>query len=203
MDGPVAGFNRWSTSGSRNVASRLWSRSRRPLGGRRWRSATHRVTWSPRPFDEEVSAGRPAARGATQRPRVECRRIARRSLYVRTTSGMPGASSGCWTSCAGSSSRSTTSASSSLPRTVPCGRCSSPCRSRCTSRRPFRTAIARSFEGHVHELALLMRSHNGGVVLVNTLLTFPAVVAAARGGYPERLGHSRKRETGHLLRSLR
>ena len=49
---------------------------------------------------------------------------------------------------------------------------------------PFSYSDARSFEGHVHELALLMRSHNGGVVLVNTLLTFPAVVAAACWGIP-------------------
>ncbi len=41
-----------------------------------------------------------------------------------------------------------------------------------------------SYEGQVHELALLFKLNNGGVVLVNTITAFPAVDAAERTGIP-------------------
>lgn len=41
-----------------------------------------------------------------------------------------------------------------------------------------------AYEGHVHELALLMQAHSVGAVLVNTLGIFPAVDAASRLGIP-------------------
>lgn len=41
-----------------------------------------------------------------------------------------------------------------------------------------------AYEGHVHELALLMQAHSIGVALVNTLGVFPAVDAAFRLGIP-------------------
>jgi D-inositol-3-phosphate glycosyltransferase len=41
-----------------------------------------------------------------------------------------------------------------------------------------------SYEGQVHELALLFKLNSGGVVLVNTITAFPAVDAAERVGIP-------------------
>lgn len=41
-----------------------------------------------------------------------------------------------------------------------------------------------AYEGHVHELALLMQAHSVGAVLVNTLGIFSAVDAASRLGIP-------------------
>ncbi|HEX3333208.1 MAG TPA: glycosyltransferase [Acidimicrobiales bacterium] len=41
-----------------------------------------------------------------------------------------------------------------------------------------------SYEGHVQEMALLIRSLGGGAALVNTLVMFPAVEACARAGVP-------------------
>ncbi|HXB38172.1 MAG TPA: glycosyltransferase [Acidimicrobiales bacterium] len=43
---------------------------------------------------------------------------------------------------------------------------------------------ASSFEGFVHEMALFIRARRAGVVLVNTLLPFPAVLAAESANVP-------------------
>jgi len=41
-----------------------------------------------------------------------------------------------------------------------------------------------AYEGHIHELSLLMQAHDVGVLLVNTMGVFPAVDAASRLGIP-------------------
>ncbi len=155
------------------------------LDGRRWRSGVHLVTWSERPWDGEEAA--PTCIGsppATPRSSGASQRIAQPSSCSPMTSGLRAPSCGSPT-CFVMSLRAAVRAAWSL-------------RFDDGPLRPVLEAMgvdvhvtsrpllgsAHSFEGWVHEMALLIRAHRAGAVLVNTLLLFPAVLAAQSADIP-------------------
>jgi glycosyltransferase involved in cell wall biosynthesis len=154
------------------------------LDGRRWRSSLRTVTWSTPPLDWDDAARvqSTAVRNTEVVRAVPCDRSA--VIVFTHFLGISGAQ--LWLE--------------DIVRRVVAGG-----RSRCVvvalhdgDLRPVLEAMgvevhitglaslgaARPFEGYVHELALFIRAHGGGVVLVNTLLCFPAVLAAARADVP-------------------
>jgi glycosyltransferase involved in cell wall biosynthesis len=154
------------------------------LDGRRWRSPVRVITWSqqPRDWDETADLHRVVTRGTGI-----VRNVANdRSAVVAFTHDLGFAGAQLWLS--------------DLLRSVV-----SRGFSRCVvvslndgSLRPVLESMgievhitskpllgsAHSFEGFVHEMALIIRAHGGGAVLVNTLLLFPAVLAAHAADVP-------------------
>jgi glycosyltransferase involved in cell wall biosynthesis len=148
------------------------------LDGRRWRSAVHLVTWSERPRDWE-EAGQ-LHHLATRNTEIARSIATDRSAIVVFAHDLGFAGAQLWLS-------------DLLRRVVARGR--SPCVVVALRDGPLRPVLEAmgievhvtsrpllgspySFEGWVHEMALLIRAHGAGAVLVNTLLLFPAVLAA-------------------------
>jgi glycosyltransferase involved in cell wall biosynthesis len=154
------------------------------LDGRRWRSAVHFVTWSERSRDWEVSA---QLQNLVVRNTEVVRSVATdRSAVVVFAHDLGFAGAQLWLA--------------DLLRTIV-----SRGRSRCLvvalrdgPMRPVLESMglevhitsspllgsAPSFDGWVHEMALLVRAHGAGAVLANTLLLFPAVLAAESANVP-------------------
>lgn len=154
------------------------------LDGRRWRSPVHVVTWSQQPYDWDEAAD---LHRTVRRNEEVVRNIANdRSAVVVFTHDLGFAGAQLWLV--------------DLLRSVVAGGAS-----RCVvvslndgSLRPVLEAMgievhitgkpllgsAYAFEGFVHEMALFIRAHGAGAVLVNTLLLFPAVLAAEAAEVP-------------------
>jgi D-inositol-3-phosphate glycosyltransferase len=185
MDGSVPGFEAAvNVRRSERGSTSLVSVEATALDGRRWRSTTHRVIWRPRPYDAYDSAA--LALSAWRNTAVTRRVPTDRSTVIVCAHDLGYSGGQLWLldllrrvfqsidhRCVVISP--TDGALRPILESMQIQVHISP---------PFSLTEPRTFEGHVHELALLMRSHDGGVVLANTLLTFPAIVAAARAEIP-------------------
>ncbi|HEX4433735.1 MAG TPA: glycosyltransferase [Acidimicrobiales bacterium] len=185
MDGPVAGFEALvNVRQSERGETSLVSVEATALDGRRWRSETHRVTWSPRQYDDVQSAG--LARSARANTAATRRVPTDRSTVIVCAHDLGYNGGQLW--LLDLLRRVVQSIDNRCVVIAPTDGLLRPVLESMQIEvhvtPPFSHTDARSFEGHVHELALLMRSHDGGVLLANTLLAFPAVVAAARADIP-------------------
>jgi glycosyltransferase involved in cell wall biosynthesis len=154
------------------------------LDGRRWRSGVHLVTWSERPRDWEEAAQlhQRAARNTeiVRSIATDCSAV----VVFAHDLGFAGAQ--LWLSdllrrvVARGGSRYVVVALRDGPLRPVLEAMGIEVH---VTSRPL-LGSARSFEGWVHEMALLIRAHGAGAVLVNTLLLFPAVLAAQSANVP-------------------
>ncbi|HEX4162982.1 MAG TPA: glycosyltransferase [Acidimicrobiales bacterium] len=154
------------------------------LDGRRWRSPVHAVTWSEPSWDWEESVQ--LQRVVTRNTDIVRSIASDRSAVVVFTHDLSFAGAPLWlfdlmrsVVSRGDAHCVVVSLNDGSLRPV---FESIGIEVHVTGKPMLGSAVA--FEGFVHEMALFIRAHGAGVVLVNTLLAFPAVLAAGSANVP-------------------